>query len=167
MATTRGRQRGKDQESGSSGRSHTRAGSFYMNKQQRLLLMVVIGLVAGTGLGLGWLKKNQKLGKPGVKTTPIAGDKIRVRVNLPEKVLDYESEDVEPDAITTNTLPADTSYGHRNYKASDGFQIQVSAVLMGTDRTSLHKPQFCLEGAGWHINQASSEQTRVHVERPY
>jgi hypothetical protein len=138
-----------------------------MNKQKWVLLILVIGLVGGTGAGLGWLRTNQKLGKPGVKTTPIAGDKIRVRVDLPEKVLDYASEELEPDAITTNTLPADTSFGSRNYRAPDGFQVHLSTVLMGIDRTSLHKPQFCLEGAGYHIDQAASLETKVRVDRPY
>src|SRR5437879_2461218 len=103
-----------------------------MTKQKSLLLIFALALILGTGAGLAWIKANQKLGKPGVKTASIAGDKIRLRVELPEKVLDYESESLEPDAIVTNTLPRDTSYGHRNYKAADGFQIQVNTVLMGT-----------------------------------
>jgi hypothetical protein len=37
---------------------------------------------------------------------------------------------------------------------------------MGQDRSSMHKPQFCLEGAGWHIDQALTRTTTIHVERP-
>ena len=137
-----------------------------MTKEKWLMLIVVL-LVAGTGAGLGWIKSNQKLGKPGVTTTPVAGDNVRVRVELPAKVLDYESEWLDPDEIVTNTLPRDTSYGERIYKAPDGFQTTLNVVLMGTDRTSLHKPQFCLEGAGWHIDQSSSTATTVPIDRPH
>jgi hypothetical protein len=38
---------------------------------------------------------------------------------------------------------------------------------MGSDRTSLHKPQFCVEGAGWHIDKSASRQEAVPVERPF
>jgi hypothetical protein len=37
---------------------------------------------------------------------------------------------------------------------------------MGSDRTSLHKPQFCLEGGGWKIDAAASVPTTVNIERP-
>jgi hypothetical protein len=138
-----------------------------MNKQKCFLLILVISLVGGTGIGLSWMKRNQRLGKPGVTATALAGDRIRVRVNLPERVLDYESEEVEPDSIVTNTLPPDTSYGSRRYEAPDKFQVLANVVLMGTDRTSLHKPQFCLEGSGWRIDQGASQETTVPIEKPH
>jgi len=37
---------------------------------------------------------------------------------------------------------------------------------MGADRTSIHKPQFCLEGGGWRIDDAYSLETTIPVERP-
>jgi hypothetical protein len=37
---------------------------------------------------------------------------------------------------------------------------------MGTDRTSIHKPQYCLGGSGWKIDSADSQETTVPVERP-
>ena len=137
-----------------------------MSKQNWILLTIVLGLIGITGAGLGWMKQHQRLGKPGVKSTPFPGDPIRVQVELPEHVLDYQSEVIEPDAIVTNTLPRDTSYGSRRYVAADKFQIVANVVLMGTDRTSLHKPQFCLEGQGWRIDQAASSEARVHINKP-
>jgi len=138
-----------------------------MNKQKWVLLILVLGLIGVTGVVLGWMKQNQRLGKPGVKNTPFAGDPVRVRVELPEHVLDYQSEVLEPDAIVTNTLPRDTSYGSRRYMAPDKFQILANVVLMGADRTSLHKPQFCLEGQGWRIDQTASSESKVPIEKPY
>ena len=41
----------------------------------------------------------------------------------------------------------------------------ISVVVMGTDRTSIHKPQYCLTGQGWRIDRY--EQTRVRIERPH
>jgi hypothetical protein len=37
------------------------------------------------------------------------------------------------------------------YAAPDGFQATLGVVLMGTDRTSIHKPEFCLTSQGWQI----------------
>jgi hypothetical protein len=45
--------------------------------------------------------------------------------------------------------------------------MALSVVLMGGDRTSLHKPQFCLEGQGYRIDQAASSEENIHIDRPY
>jgi hypothetical protein len=38
---------------------------------------------------------------------------------------------------------------------------------MGADRTSLHKPQFCLNGQGWQIDPSASAEVKISVDRPY
>jgi hypothetical protein len=38
---------------------------------------------------------------------------------------------------------------------------------MGGDRTSLHKPQFCLEGQGWKLGPSAFSIATVPVQRPY
>ena len=38
---------------------------------------------------------------------------------------------------------------------------------MGGDRTSLHKPQFCLEGQGWQLGPSAYSSATVPIERPY
>ena len=43
----------------------------------------------------------------------------------------------------------------------------MNVVLMGTDRTSIHKPQFCLTGYGWDIDNAKSSTDTVRVDSPY
>jgi hypothetical protein len=138
-----------------------------MKRNRVIVAVVALALIGGAASVLGHLKANQRLGAPGVKTEPIPGSR-NVKVVLPERVLHYESEWIEPDPLVTNTLPADTSYGQRRYfnptDAND--QLQLTVVLMGTDRTSLHKPQFCLEGAGWRIDSNWSLETTVPVERP-
>jgi len=124
-------------------------------------------LIAGSTLLLGWMQRHQTLGRPGVTTSPLADQpegSLKVKVELPEFVSVYSSEEREMDQVVVDTLPADTSYGQRIYKAPDGLQIQVTAVLMGMDRTSIHKPQFCLVGAGWTI--LKEEFTRVPIPDP-
>jgi len=136
-----------------------------MNKQKLFVLVLTLALIGGTGAWLAHFHQNQKLGRPGVKTST-APDSHRLRVELPERVLDYKSEWIDPDELTLATLPKDTSFGQRRCTAPDGFSATINVVLMGGDRTSLHKPQFCLEGQGWHIDQAASLETTLPIVRP-
>lgn len=136
-----------------------------MSRQKWIFLVALLGLFAGTGAFLNYLHGHQRLGAPGVKTSP-SSDKNRLEVDLPALVLDYTSLRNEPDQLTKDTLPPDTSFGQRVYTSgADGAAISLNVVLMGADRTSLHKPQFCLRGSGWSI--ARTEPASVHMDRPY
>ncbi len=136
-----------------------------MKNQKLIVLIIVVVLTGASAALLGRLKAGQKLGPPGLTTAPVPGENLRVTVCLPEKVLDYKSEEVEQPPIVTNTLPKDTSYGQRLYEAPDGFKILLNVVLMGLDRTSLHKPEFCLVGAGWRID--TSERLTIPISKPH
>ena len=48
---------------------------------------------------------------------------------------------------------------------AEGF-IQVNVVMMGGDRGSIHRPQFCLTGDGWNIDPERSGATTVRLDRP-
>jgi hypothetical protein len=137
-----------------------------MNKQTWIILIVALGLIGSAAGLLANLRGNQKLGQPAVKTSPIPGSP-RLQVDLPERVLDYTSRALEVDKGTLDWLPQDTSFGQRLYTAPDGFEVSVNVVLMGRDRTSLHKTEFCLEGAGWRIDREVSRETTVHMDQPY
>lgn len=136
-----------------------------MNRLKPVLFVIVlamIGLVAGA---LSHAKANQKLGLPGVRTRPLAGSH-NLEVLLPEDLPGYVSK-AEPQAeVVTNQLPPDTSYGQRLYQGDDGFQCLANVVLMGSSRSSIHKPQVCLVAQGWTINDAASREMLVHLERP-
>lgn len=136
-----------------------------MNRQKWILALVVLLLIGGTAGLLARMRSNQKLGLPGVKTGPLSDSK-NLEVLLPERVLEYTSQVVTQEALVVNVLPKDTSYGQRFYTAPDDFVIQMNVVLMGSDRTSMHKPQFCLEGAGWRIDSGRPGQELVHMTRP-
>jgi len=136
-----------------------------MKSKQITLLCVALVMIGVAAMALQYEHTHQKLGAPAVKTRPLSGSR-NLEVILPETVLNYTSKPVETEAIVTNTLPGDTSFGQRLYQGADGFNLLVNVVLMGTDRTSLHKPQFCLEGQCWRIDQAASATTTVPMERP-
>jgi hypothetical protein len=131
-----------------------------MNRKQLVLTIAALLIMGGGAYALAKIKANQRLGNPGVVTRPIS-DSQNVEVLLPERVLDFTSEFVPTDKLTKNVLPADTCFGARRYIAADSFEVLGSVVLMGSDRTSLHKPQYCLRGAGWEI--VSTERVTIPV----
>lgn len=136
-----------------------------MNKTKWIYAVLGLLLIGGSAVALLQFKAHQKLGEPGVKTRPLPNSR-NLEVVLPETALDYTSVWLEQTAMVTNTLPADTSFGSRRYTAPDKFWTQVTVVLMGSDRTSLHKPQYCLTGDGWTIDNHATREETVRMERP-
>ncbi len=82
-------------------------------------------------------------------------------------MLDYASGVREVSPGTLEVLPADTTIDVRFYRAPDGFEMQLMGVLMGTDRTSIHQPQFCLSGIGFNITETVRDAVRVEADEPY
>jgi hypothetical protein len=137
-----------------------------MNKQRTILMALALALMGGTALGMHWLKTNQRLGKPGIKTSAIAGSP-RLNIYLPEQVLNYNSVVVPTETNVLDGLPHDTSFMRRYYVSPRNEYLCLSVVLMGNDRTSLHKPQFCLTGSGWNIDDSKSSVDTIRVEKPH
>ena len=146
-----------------------------MKRQSWAIFCVTAAIIAGTGWLLHSFGPRQSLGKPGVKVAakPVYDPKGNVIgtncIDLPEQVLDYTSQALPVDYLVLDWLPKDTTYGQRVYKSADGFQTAINAVLMGTDRTSIHKPDYCLAGQGWQIDASRSEVTtiRINDRHPY
>jgi EpsI family protein len=134
-----------------------------MNLRKKICLVLMLTAVGATAMFLDHLHAHQRLGLPGIKTSPIPDSK-RLVVELPEQVLNYQSKAIETDAGLLSGLPHDTSFGQRVYWAPDNFAVGVSIVLMGGDRSSIHKPQFCLRGSGWEI--VRTEERAVRMARP-
>ena len=137
-----------------------------MTKQKWLLLLVALALMAGTTGALMRIKSFQKLGKPGVKAAPIPGT-LKMKLDLPERVLDCTSTNVPEPALVLGYLPPDTSYAERHYSAPDGFDMTGTLVLMGADRTSIHKPDYCLPGQGWKIRSKKIVNLAIAGAAPY
>ncbi|MEI6074073.1 MAG: exosortase-associated EpsI family protein [Verrucomicrobiota bacterium] len=126
------------------------------------LVLALIGATAGT---LHHFKSGQRLGTPGVKTRPLPGSS-NLEVCLPETLSGYKSEPVPQAPVVINQLPPDTSFGQRLYTGEDGFQAMVNVVLMGADRTSIHKPQICMVGQGWKFDDQATHIVSVPMTRP-
>ncbi len=150
---------------------------FDGKKSVFVLFVVAACLMVGAGVLLGYLQVNQRLSEapvrvvsepmPGVDSSAPEKKVFTVgtnRIYLPEKVLDYSSILIPVEKAEYDTLPKDTTYGRRLYRAADGFEIVNMVVLMGADRTSIHKPQYCLEGTGWRIDR--SEQVLIQMDKP-
>ncbi len=137
-----------------------------MKYQKMLLVVVVAGLMAGTAGVLTWLRSNQKLGKPGIKATPIPGS-VAMTLELPAQVLDFTSTNVPEPELVLGYLPKDTSFVERLYQAPDGMFVQATIILMGADRTSIHRPEMCLLGNGWQANEKTVVNIPIGGPHPY
>jgi hypothetical protein len=142
-----------------------------MTRSAKLLWFVTVGLMAATALLLQRLKAAQKLGTPGVRVVVenVYDEKGALAatnaVFLPERVLDFASREVPISRLELDWLPKDTTYGRRLYRAPDGTELLLQAILMGTDRTSIHKPQQCITGQGFGIEK--EEPIMVPILRPH
>lgn len=135
-----------------------------MKGRKLFLSIAALAMIAGTALLLGAVP--QKLGRPGVKGDPIPGD-VRWRIDLPERILGYESMSQEMDAKASEMLPKDTSFAERIYSKPGAVPFVASVVLMGTDRTSIHKAEYCLQGQGMQIVKATRELVPMSQPQPY
>ncbi len=136
-----------------------------MNRQKWTITCTAMAMMAITAGLLVHLKANQRLGAPGIRTSAIPNS-VRRDIFLPELVLDYKSDTAQEDPNLYKDMPQDSSFAGRHYVASDGFFVNVNAVLMGTDRTTIHKPQFCLTGQGWMIDDTHSCYDTISMSRP-
>jgi hypothetical protein len=138
-----------------------------MNKQKGLVLLVTLTLMAGTVGALTWLKGRQKLGPPGIIAAPIPGS-VMMKIDLPERVLDFNSTNVPEPEVVANYLPKDTSFVERSYTSPDGSpSIYATIVLMGQDRTSIHRPEYCLIGQGLAPNEKTVVNIPIEGTTPY
>jgi hypothetical protein len=142
--------------------------------------LLALLVIAGGALFLGTWQYRHRLGAPGVRviSESILGvdDPTQGRGNtntfiaatnsiyLPERVGDFESTPQPVSKVVLDWLPKDTTYGQRLYKSKDNFQIQANAVLMGKDRTSIHKPEYCLPMQGWA--KISEQLTSIPISNP-
>jgi hypothetical protein len=137
-----------------------------MKRREMTLLVSALVLIGSSAGVLGYYKTHQRLGKPGLKTSPIEGAGLRVKIEVPESALGFGGIAIPPSEVVTNMLPPDTSLAQMYYTNAAGQGVYCSVVLMGTDRTSIHKPDYCLRGQGFTIDEARSEVTTLRVFRP-
>ena len=137
-----------------------------MKSQKWLFLTVALVLIACTAGALTWLRSNQKLAAPAILGTPIPG-KLQMNIALPERVLDFTSTNVPEPEVAIGYFPKDTSYAERRYTSPNGINIQSTVILMGADRTSIHRPEYCLPGQGWTIAKKEIVTIPINGNSPY
>lgn len=139
--------------------------------QTRWILVGVCGILCVTAVICWHFKMHQTIGKPGVEI--VAGELFDennnlVRTNmvkLPEICGSFSSKPLPVSTQELNWLPSDTTYGRRRYvSAIDNFTGDLSVVLMEKDRTSIHKPQYCLPGQGLQITKEETIELPVTLK---
>ena len=144
-----------------------------MNKKSKVAFSLALIVMAAAAVLLTRLQAMQRLGVPGVKIVEqtvkredgeVAGTNA---VALPEAVLNMESHELPVAKVVYDLLPKDTVFGQRVYRAPDGFWTQVSAVLMGSDRTSIHKPEYCLPGQGFRVQKVEFDTVEIREPHSY
>jgi hypothetical protein len=144
-----------------------------VNRQAQILAGVVLVLIGGTALLLSRMQASQQLGRPGVRVAAKSvfdenGGLVATNsVELPESVLNFHSNPMPISTNVTAWLPRDTTYGCRYYEAPDGFGMTLNVILMGSDRTSIHKPEYCLPGQGTSIDRKESRVIPVREPHAY
>lgn len=136
------------------------------SRKQWMLLVAALALIGGTAGALAWFKTQQHLGAPGLIAEPIPGQ-VPMKIELPARVLDFDSTNVPTQARVLSYLPKDTSYAQRHYFAPNGDWVQANIILMGEDRTSIHRPDYCLPSQGWEIRDRSVVNLPIGGRTPY
>ena len=63
----------------------------------------------------------------------------------------FTSEPVEVSEAELHTLPSDTMFDKRMYFGPNGEWFQVSMVIGGRSKSSLHRPELCLPSQGFQM----------------
>ncbi len=142
-----------------------------MKASKWAVLAVALAMMAGTGDYLAKSRQRMHLGRPGVRVGPVRlfdeeGQLAATNgVLLPDRILEAEGTNLPVTRVELDSLPRDTTFGRKLYRGKDDFQVEASVVLMGSDRTSIHQPQFCLVGQNWTIEK--TEAVMVPMDRPH
>ena len=64
------------------------------------------------------------------------------------EIAGFTSEPLAPSESARTLLPADTQFDKRLYTAPDGTWYQVSLVIGGKSKSSIHRPELCLPSQG-------------------
>ena len=63
----------------------------------------------------------------------------------------FTVEELEPGEAELTVLPSDTRFIKRLYTAPNGLWFQVTAVIGGSSKSSIHRPELCLPAQGFQM----------------
>jgi hypothetical protein len=137
------------------------------------VFFVALGLIGLTAAWLGYARSHQQLGQPGLRLVPgelyddegnLAASTV---IDLPANIPGYASRPIPVTRDELDWLPKDTTFGYRRYQGQDERWLDLRVVMMGTDRTSIHKPEYCLPGQGFQIQHTTKDLVRISDPHPY
>ncbi|HVZ65002.1 MAG TPA: exosortase/archaeosortase family protein [Opitutaceae bacterium] len=115
--------------------------------------VAVVLLAAVEMLGLARLAALPPGGAAGVRLTADGRNPVELPTFLGTQWIGRESEVT---AVERSILPPDTGFSRKLYVPLDSPSrpVFLSIVLSGRDRTSIHRPELCLVGQGWTIDDS-------------
>lgn len=116
--------------------------------KKALILLVVSAFVAGFSHG----------GKG-----PAAGGEPGLEMRLPFVLNEWTGTPGEAGPAEKRMLPPDTEIKKMIYRprAANVDPMQVTIVLSGKDRTSIHRPEVCLAAQGWNIKTSETKSVKL------
>ena len=139
-----------------------------MKVRAHFLTAAALLMIAAAALSLTTLRARQKLGLPGlpISSVPIHDENGAVAraesIQFPRSIPGFTFSNAPVLTTELSYLPPDTTFGRGRYTAVEGsWSASASAVLMGTDRTSIHRPEYCLQGIGWEVGQPYPAQVTL------
>ncbi len=89
---------------------------------------------------------------------PVAAPLAGVVLELPPTVNGLIGQQMEVSEAEKQILPPDTQFAKMAYSlaADDHLQIGCQIVLSGADQRSIHRPEACLQGQGWKIQNGGT-----------
>lgn len=131
---------------------------------------VALAMITSTGAVLAKLNGRRSFDEPGVKvgSVPIYDETgalaARQSVILPDNVLGYAFTNRPMSRVELDGLPRDTTFGRRLYQLPSRLPLQLTVVLMGSNRASIHQPEYCLIAQNWAI--VKTERVGIPIDRP-
>ena len=68
-----------------------------------------------------------------------------------KEIAGYASKPVEASEAELHTLPDDTEIDKRRYAGADGHWFDVTLVIGGKSKASIHRPELCLPSQGFQM----------------
>jgi len=119
-------------------------------------IAIVVAILGGGVLFTAMTSDVAKTSEPGVKLYP---DGSPFLVDQAGAWTGGEKTGLTEDEA--RLLPKDTEGSRRLFKNKDGDELFCSIVLAGRDVTSIHRPELCLPGQGWKIQNEYTQAIPV------
>jgi len=117
-----------------------------------VVVVLAVSLAAGAQ---GWLARRAE-GPAGVRLAPDGRNPLELPTWLDRAWL---GSSVPVSTVEREVLPPDTGFSRKLYTPmlQTGSPVLFSVVLSGRDRSSIHRPEVCLVGQGWTIEQVEEQ----------